>query len=86
MNTSHQINRFPPSSLLVVVLLWNANLVEDNASGDTELGTEFDLSASYQLRDNLKLQAVAAYLEAGDATGGGDENPTELGVRMSMSF
>ena len=28
MNTSHQINRFPPSSLLVVVLLWNASLVE----------------------------------------------------------
>jgi len=32
----------------------------------------------------MNLDVVAAYLSAGDATG--DENPMELGTRLSMSF
>ena len=72
--------------LTLTVDIWNANLIEDNAAGDTELGTEIDVAASYQLLDDLKLKVVAAYLSAGDATGGGDENPTELGAILSLSF
>ena len=76
----------PMDKLTLTVDIWNANLVEDDENGDTALGTEIDLAASYQLLDDLKLQVVAAYLAAGDATGGGDENPMELGAIMSLSF
>lgn len=76
----------PMDKLTLTVDIWNANLIEDNAAGDTDLGTEIDLAASYQLLDDLKLQVIAAYLSAGDATGGGDENPTEVGAIFSLSF
>jgi hypothetical protein len=74
----------PLDKLTLTVDIWNAGLVEDNANGDTDLGTEIDVAASYQLLDDLKLQVVAAYLSAGDATG--DENPTEVGAQLSLSF
>jgi len=74
----------PMDKLSLTVDIWNANLVEENAAGDTELGTEIDVAASYQLLDDLSLTVVAAYLSAGDATG--DENPTELGAILSLSF
>lgn len=74
----------PLDKLSVTVDIWNASLVEDDANGDTDLGTEIDVAASYQLLDDLKLQVVAAYLSAGDATG--DENPTEVGAQLSLSF
>jgi hypothetical protein len=77
---------FPMGKLTLMADLWYASLAEDNAEGDKDLGTEIDLAASYQLQENLKLQAVAAYLAAGDATGGGDENPTEVGAQISVSF
>jgi hypothetical protein len=76
----------PLDKLTLTVDIWNANLIEDNAAGDTELGTEIDVAAAYQLLDDLKLKVVAAYLAAGDATGGGDENPTEVGAILSLSF
>ena len=76
----------PLDKLTLTVDIWNANLVEDNADGDADLGTEIDVAAAYQLLDDLKLQVVAAYLSAGDATGGGDENPTEVGAQLSLSF
>ena len=76
----------PFDKLTLSIDIWNANLIEDNADGDTELGTEIDVSASYQLLDDLKLKVVAAYLSAGDATGGGDEDPIEVGAVMSLSF
>lgn len=74
----------PMDKLKLTVDIWNANLNEDNANGDTELGTEIDVTATYQLLDDLKLTVLAAYLSAGDATG--DENPTELGAILSLSF
>jgi len=77
---------FPLGKITLTADLWYASLAEDNADGDKDLGTEIDLAASYQLQENLKLQAVAAYLAAGDATGGGDENPTEVGAQLSLSF
>jgi hypothetical protein len=74
----------PLDKLTITVDIWNANLAEDNANGDKDLGTEIDVAASYKLLDNLNLQVVAAYLAAGDATG--DENPTEVGAQLSLSF
>ncbi len=69
--------------------LWYAQLVEDDTNGNTDLGTEIDLSAKYQIVEGLNLDLVAAYLFAGDATTGGsddDANPLEVGARFSISF
>ena len=68
--------------------LWYAEHDEE-VNGEDELGVEVDLKATYQLIENLKLDVVAAYLFAGDATslnGENDEDPFELGTRLSLSF
>lgn len=64
--------------------LWYAVLVEEDAAGNDDLGTEFDLKLTYKLLDNMNLDLVAAYLSAGDSTG--DEDPLEIGTRLSFSF
>ncbi len=64
--------------------VWNASLIEDNAAGDTDLGTEIDVKLKYKLIENLNLDVVFAYLSAGDATG--TEDPMEVGTRLSLSF
>jgi hypothetical protein len=69
--------------------IWWAQLAEDDANGEKDLGTEIDLSAGYTIVEGLKLDMVAAYLLAGDATTGGvadDANPFELGAQFSISF
>ena len=69
--------------------LWWAQLVEDNANGDSDLGTEIDITATYSIMDNLNLDVVAAYLMAGDATssdGNNTDDPMLLGTRISLSF
>lgn len=68
--------------------IWHANLMEDNAAGDDELGTEIDLRADWGIDDDLMLTAVGGYLFAGDvvAPGDDDENPWEVGVRLSFRF
>ena len=68
--------------------LWYAKLVEKNAKGDDELGTEIDLVLTYSLMKNLNLDLVAAYLFAGDATykGANDEDPYEIGTQLSFRF
>ena len=72
----------PMEKLSLGADLWYAELAE--AVTDTDLGFEIDLTASYAIMDNLKLDLVAAYLIAGDATG--DEDPIEVGARLSLSF
>jgi hypothetical protein len=64
--------------------VWFANLVEENAAGDDELGTEIDLKLTYPLIENMKLELVGAFLSAGDATG--DDDPMEIGTRISFAF
>jgi hypothetical protein len=76
----------PMDRLKLSADLWYAQLVEDNAAGESELGTEIDLVASYMLVDGLTLDLVGAYLFAGNATGTGQEDPVELGARLSLSF
>jgi hypothetical protein len=82
----------PMDKLSVTADLWYAKLNEDiTLAGNTEdeLGTELDLIVTYQLLDGLKLDLVGAYLWAGDAIstdGNNDEDPYELGARLSLSF
>jgi hypothetical protein len=70
--------------------LWYASLVEDDADGDDALGTEIDLKLTYPLIENMKMELVAAYLSAGDATSpvgaDNDGDPLEFGTRISFSF
>jgi len=79
----------PMDKLAVTLDLWYAALAEDDANGETALGTEVDLKVAYNLVENLKLEVVGAYLFAGDATTGkaaNDANPYEVGTRLSFSF
>ena len=68
--------------------LWYAALMEDDAAGNSDLGIEIDLKATYKMMDGLKLELVAAYLMAGKATFEGDDeaDPIEIGARLSFSF
>ncbi|MBW1634904.1 MAG: hypothetical protein JRJ68_01390 [Deltaproteobacteria bacterium] len=74
----------PMDKLSLGADLWYAALAEDNVAGDDGLGTELDLKAGYAIMDNLNLDVVFAYLFAGDATG--DEDPMEIGARLSLKF
>ena len=64
--------------------LWYASLAESDIMGNDSLGTEVDLKATYKVFDNMSLDLVGAYLFAGDATG--DEDPVEIGARLSLKF
>ena len=68
--------------------LWYASLMEDDANGNSDLGIEIDLKATYKLMEGMKLEMVAAYLMAGEATYDGDDDadPIEIGARLSFSF
>jgi hypothetical protein len=71
--------------------LWYAALIEDDANGNTDLGIEIDLKASYKVVENLNLDLIVAYLSAGDATvlapsTENDGNPMEIGAVLSLSF
>ncbi len=76
----------PMDKLTVGGDVWYAVLAEDDAFGEDELGVEIDAKATYALMDNLKLDVIAAYLIAGDAYEGGDDDPVEFGARLSLSF
>ena len=72
----------------ITVDLWHAKLVEQDVNGNDSLGMEIDLKITYNLLENLNLDIVGAYLFAGKATydGNDDENPYEIGTRLSFSF
>ncbi|MBU1171743.1 MAG: hypothetical protein KKD44_19490 [Proteobacteria bacterium] len=81
----------PMDKLTLAADLWYAQLSEDTNMGTVavpdmqkDLGFEVDVKATYMILDNLKLDVVAAYLIAGDATG--TEDPIELGTQLSFSF
>jgi hypothetical protein len=82
----------PMEKLSLTGDIWYAALVEDNANGDDVLGIEVDLKATYQLVEGLNLDIVGAYLFADDATvvagnaTGNDDDPYEIGTRLSLSF
>lgn len=74
----------PMDKLTIDADVWYAELAEENAAGDTDLGVELDAKVGYKLYDNLTAEAIFAYLISGDATG--DEDVIEGGVRLSLSF
>jgi outer membrane protein W len=74
----------PMDKLTLNADVWYAALAEDDANGETDLGTEVDVKVTYALMDNLNLDLVGAYLFAGDATG--DDDPVEVGARLSLKF
>jgi len=73
----------PMEKLTLRCDLWYAMHTE-KVNNEDELGFEVDLSASYQILDDLKFDVVAAYLAAGDAIG--PEDPIEVGTQLSLSF
>ncbi len=82
----------PMEKLKITADIWYAELDEQNANGDDELGTEIDLKISYQLIEGLNLDLIGAYLFAEDATAAApglqdnQEDPYEFGARLSLSF
>ena len=80
----------PMEKLSLTGDIWYAAHVEDDFTTDEKnLGVEVDLKATYQLSEGLNLDLVGAYLFADDATsvdGDNDEDPYELGARLSISF
>ena len=92
----------PIEKLSITGDIWYAQLVEDTptltsvfnangsfTNGEDDLGVEVDLVATYQLVEGMNLDLVGAYLFAGDAisrTGSNDDDPYELGMRLSLSF
>jgi len=69
--------------------LWYATLAEKNSFGKDKLGTELDIILNWTLVENITMDLVFAYLAAGDAvsaTGNNQEDPYELGARLSFSF
>jgi outer membrane protein W len=87
----------PMEKLTLGADIWYAALAEDDANKEDYLGTELDLTASYQIMDNLSLDLVAAYLFAGDATvavdddgdkvaTSNDEDPYQFAAQLSLSF
>lgn len=79
----------PMEKLSLTGDLWYAGKPEKDANGEDELGFEVDLLATYQLVEGLNLDLVGAYLFAEDAVsldGSNDEDPWEVGTRLSLSF
>jgi hypothetical protein len=83
----------PMDKLKVNVDLWYAERDEEivfaPGVSEGELGTELDVKVTYQLVEGLNLDLIGAYLWAGDATsadGNNDEDPYEIGARLSLSF
>jgi hypothetical protein len=87
----------PMDKLKVDVDLWYAERQEDLVynrgtaaqRSEGKLGTELDVKVTYQLVEGLNLDLVGAYLWAGDATsvdGNNQEDPYEVGARLSLSF
>ena len=81
----------PMEKLKLTGDLWYAAHPEDDLVTDEKtLGVEVDLVATYQLVEGLNIDLVGAYLFADDATalddGGNEDDPWEVGTRLSISF
>jgi hypothetical protein len=78
----------PWESVTFTLDLYDAELAEDDATGNDSLGTEIDGRVTIEIVENLKLDIVAAYLFAGDAVynGESDADPYEVGGQLSLSF
>jgi len=73
----------------IIFDVWKAELAEEDANGETDLGIEVDVRLSTQIIENLYLDVIGAYLFAGDAVssdGNNDENPVEGGAYLAVYF
>ena len=81
----------PVNNVTVKADIWYALLAEPGMDDSTRkkkpdnLGTEIDVTISYEVIDGLNLDVMAAYLITGDAMAN-EENPVELGTRLSLDF
>ncbi|MBU0993622.1 MAG: hypothetical protein KJ737_14090 [Proteobacteria bacterium] len=81
----------PIENITVKADIWYALLAEPGVDETTQkkkpgdLGTEIDITVSYEVIKGLNLDVMAAYLIAGEATGTSD-NPMELGTQLSLDF
>lgn len=78
----------PTKSWKVMFDWWNLNLTEDNKTGNSDVGNELDLKATWQIMKNLKLDLIGAYLILGDAIkpATDDANPYETSIRLILSY
>jgi hypothetical protein len=80
----------PMEKLSLTGDIWYATKVEDDILTDEkDLGIEVDLKATYMLVEGLNLDIIGAYLFADDATsilGENEDDPWEVGTRLSLSF
>ena len=77
----------PMEKMTIGIDLWDASFEDDTGIAEAHVGTEIDLSLKYQLVEGLNLDVVAAYLSADDGLAAVDqEDPIELGARLSLSF
>jgi hypothetical protein len=71
-------------------LYYAAHVEDDFTTDEKNLGVEVDLVATYQLVEGLNIDLVGAYLFADDATAvddqGNEDDPWEVGTRLSISF
>jgi hypothetical protein len=80
----------PMDKLTINPEIWYAKLDEDNLTGEDTLGTEVDLTVTYQLVEGMNLELIGAYLFADDAFSSNqsenEEDAYEYGMRLSLSF
>ena len=79
----------PTDTLSFTLDGWYAELEEDNAFGKKKLGTEINLKISFEPVTGLKIDMVAAYLFAGNATsitGTSTADPYEIGIQLTYNF
>lgn len=77
----------PAEDITLSLDLWYAELAE-KGDGEDYLGTEIDVTLTYQLVDGLDLEVIGAYMFPGDATYKGDNkaDPFEFGMKLSFEF
>jgi len=70
---------------------WWLNLAENNETGNSDIGNEFDLKATWSIMKNLKLDLIGAYLLTGDAvkklsSSDSSDDAYEVSARLRISF
>jgi hypothetical protein len=82
-------------NLKLYLSFWNLNLAEDAApvagatSGNSDVGNEIDLKATFALMKSLNLDLIGAYLIVGDAykpVVNGNDSAIEASARLRLSF
>lgn len=82
----------PNENLLVKADIWYALLAEPGINEATskknpgDLGTEIDITVSYEVIKGLNIDMIAAYLITGEASGAKENPLLGLGTQFSLDF